>query len=230
MHNQKTKMNILIVDDHPLNVESYASLLATAENTKEAQLHQAFDCKQAYDCMANCKHNAMPLDLALIDISLPPYEEKELFSGDDVAALIQEAFPNCKIIIISMHNEPAWVDRIIKRIQPQVFIAKSDINFGKFSEIIKDIDNNQLYYSQTIVDARNKITGQNLDWDKHDKKILELLAKGTMTKDLPNLIPLSLSAIEKRKNNMKKQLLFKGGTDIELLNSAEKAGILNLFK
>jgi hypothetical protein len=51
-----------------------------------------------------------------------------------------------------------------------------------------------------------------------------------MTKDLPNQIPLSLSAIEKRKNNMKKQLLFKGGTDIELLNSAEKAGIINLFK
>ena len=204
MHNQKTKMNILIVDDHPLNVESYAVLLATAENTKEAQLHQAFDCKQAYDCMANCKNNAMPLDLALIDISLPPYEEKELFSGDDVAVLIQEAFPNCKIVIISMHNEPAWVDRIIKRIQPQVFIAKSDINHNSFTKIVNAIVNKQVYYSDSIRKAYLKPQLQNLEWDKHDIQILELIGKGIMTKDLPNLIPLSLSAIEKRKNNLKK--------------------------
>jgi DNA-binding NarL/FixJ family response regulator len=230
MHNQKTKMNILIVDDHPLNVESYVSILATNETTKEAQLHLAYDCKQAYDCITNFKNNGMDLDIAFIDISLPPYEEKELGSGDDVASLIQNYFTNCKIVIISMHNEPTWVNRIIERIQPLVFIAKSDMNFGKIFEIIKDIHNNKQYYSQTIVDAQKKIQIQNIDCDNHDKKILELLARGVMTKDLPRFVPLSLSAIEKRKNNMKKQLLFTGGTDIELINKAEKIGILNLLK
>ena len=223
-------MNILIVDDHPLNVESYAVLLATAENTKEAQLHQAFDCKQAYEIISNLKNSKTKLDIALIDISLPPYEEKELYSGDDLAELIQEFFPHCRIVIISMHNEPAWVHRIINRIQPQVFIAKSDMNFGLISEMIKDIHKNQLFYSQTIAAAQLTPQIQNLDWDKHDIQILELIGKGIMTKDLPNLIPLSLSAIEKRKNNMKKQLLFKGGSDIELLNSAKNAGIVHFLK
>ena len=223
-------MNILIVDDHPINVESYASIIATTDPTKDAKLHLAFDCKQAYEIIAGFKNSGKIMDMAFIDISLPPYEEKELFSGDDVAALIQDYFPKCKIIIISMYNEPAWVDSIIRRIKPQVFIAKSDINFGIISKILEDIHNNQLYYSQTIVEAQNKIPVQNFDWDKHDKKILELLAKGVMTKDLPNFIPLSLSTIEKRKNNLKKQLLFKKGTDIDLLNNAEKAGIVNFFK
>ena len=223
-------MNILIIDDHPLNVESYAAILATIETTKEAQQHLAFDCKQAYEIITNLKKSKINLDIALIDISLPPYEEKELYFGDDLAALIQDFFPNCTIAIISMHNEPAWVQRISKRIQPQVFIAKSDINHNSFTKIVNAIVNKELYYSHSIRKAQLTPQIQNLEWDKHDIQILELIGKGIMTKDLPEVIPLSLSAIEKRKNNMKKQLLFRGGTDIELLNCAKKAGIMNLFK
>jgi hypothetical protein len=43
---------------------------------------------------------------------------------------------------------------------------------------------------------------------------------------LPKFIPLSLSAIEKRKANIKKQLIMDAGSDKELLDAARNLGFL----
>lgn len=220
-------MNILIIEDHPLNVDSYIALLSAIEINKNAVYHIAYDCKQAYQLIHQLKNNQANLDLAFIDVSLPAYEEMNLRSGDELGSLIQQIFPNCKIIIISMHSEPVWVNRIVKTLKPEGFISKNDINYRSFPEIMETINNHETYYSKSIVEAQKEFLIKNINWDEHDSKILQLIAEGIKTKNLPNYIPLSLSAIEKRKANMKKQLLFEGGTDAELIESTKKMGLFD---
>ncbi len=220
-------MNILIIEDHPLNVDSYIALLSAIEINKNAVYHIAYDCKQAYQVIHQLKINQANLDLAFIDVSLPAYEEMNLRSGDELGSLIQQIFPNCKIIIISMHSEPVWVNRIVKTLKPQGFISKNDINYRSFPEIMETINNHEPYFSKSIVEAQKEFLIKNINWDEHDSKILQLIAEGIKTKNLPNYIPLSLSAIEKRKANMKKQLLFEGGTDAELIESTKKMGLFD---
>ena len=53
-----------------------------------------------------------------------------------------------------------------------------------------------------------------------------LIAEGFKTKDLPKYIPLSLSAIEKRKASIKKQLILESGSNKELLDSAKSLGLI----
>ena len=67
---------------------------------------------------------------------------------------------------------------------------------------------------------------QNINWDEYDTKILQYIAEGYKTSQLTKLIPLSLSAIEKRKSNIKKQLLFEIGHDKELIEIAKSKGLL----
>ena len=220
-------MNILIIEDHPLNVDSYIALLSAIEINKNAGYHIAYDCKQAYQLIHQLKNKQANLDLAFIDVSLPAYEEMNLRSGDELGSLIQQIFPNCKIIIISMHSEPVWVNRIVKTLKPEGFISKNDINYRSFPEIMETINNHETYYSKSIVEAQKEFLIKNINWDEHDSKILQLIAEGIKTKNLPNYIPLSLSAIEKRKANMKKQLLFEGGTDAELIESTKKMGLFD---
>ena len=43
-----TNRNILIVDDHPLNVDSYKSLLSGIESNSNANYLLAYDCEEAY--------------------------------------------------------------------------------------------------------------------------------------------------------------------------------------
>lgn len=82
------------------------------------------------------------------------------------------------------------------------------------------------YRSQSVITAENILFKNNLNWDEYDYQILELLSKGEKTNALTEFIPLSLSAIEKRKATIKKQLLLDGGNDKELIQEAIKRGLI----
>ena len=67
----------------------------------------------------------------------------------------------------------------------------------------------------------------NYNLDNYDKQILMRLSEGILTKNIPNYVPLSLSAIEKRKARMKNMLLEgQGGDDYELIEAIKKMGVL----
>lgn len=221
-----SKRTILIVDDHPINVDGYQALLSNIESNKKAEYLLAFDCKQTYNTIIKYNLEEKTIDFAFIDISLPAYEEKKMFSGSDIALLIRKVLPDCKIVIISMHKEPNWVNQIFKSINPEGFIAKSDINYKCFPEIFKSIENNEIHLSQSIVSAQKILIQKNINWDNYDSKILQLIADGIKTINLPKFIPLSLSAIEKRKSNIKKQLVLEDATDKDLIDSAKKLGFI----
>ena len=223
-------MNFLIVDDHPLIVDSYVALLSTIEANKNADFHLAYNCEQAYNTFIRLKASETQLDVAFIDVSLPKYEKMNLRSGDEIGSLVQRYFPDCSIIIISMHNEPVWVNRIIKTLNPQGFISKNDINYKSFLPIMESITKKDAYYSKTIMEAQKEFVIKNINWDEHDSKILQLIAEGIKTKNLPRYIPLSLSTIEKRKANLKKQLVFQGGSDADLIERVKKMGLFSNIK
>ena len=221
-----SKRTILIIDDHPINVEGYHTLLSNIESNKSAEYLFAFDCEQAYNTINKNQHLNNSIDFAFIDISLPAYEEKKLFTGSDIAILIRKIFPLCKIIIISMHKEPLWVNQIYKSVNPEGFIAKSDINYKCFPEIFQSIEKNEVYFSESIKSSQKIMIQKHINWDENDSKILQLIAQGEKTINLPNFIPLSLSAIEKRKANIKKQLILENGSDKDLIDVAKNLGFI----
>ncbi len=79
-----TKRTILIVDDHPINVESYQTLLSKIESNAKAEYLLAFDCEQSYNTIKKCQFSGKVIDFAFIDISVPAFSEKKLTSGSDV--------------------------------------------------------------------------------------------------------------------------------------------------
>ena len=221
-----SKRTILIVDDHPINVDGYHTLLSNIESNKDAEYLFAFDCEQAYNSIIKSQFLNATIDFAFIDISLPAFDEKKLSSGGDIGILIRKTYPLCKIIIISMHKEPLRVNQIFKSINPEGFIAKSDINYKCFPEIFQSIEKNEKYLSQSIKESQKILFQKNISWDDNDSKILQLIAQGIKTKNLPDYIPLCLSAIEKRKANIKKQLILNTGSDKEMIDVAKKLGFL----
>jgi DNA-binding NarL/FixJ family response regulator len=218
---------ILIVDDHPMIVDGYISLLSkTCFQKNKPNFIKSYNCEDAYNKIFFCLKQEVNINLALIDINLPPCEKFNINNGIDLALLIREKFINCKIVILTMHSEHLTVDKIIKKIQPEGFISKSDINFESFPSICKKIIDGDLFQSQTIIESQRKLFKKNINWDIHDNQILTLISEGVKTINLPNHIPLSMSAIEKRKANIKGQLLMGKGSDKDLVRKAKKLGLL----
>lgn len=218
--------HILIIDDHPMSVDGYIALLSSIKTNKNAEYHLAYNCKEGADLIKEMETNNTVIDIAFIDVNLPPYEEKKIQSGVDLAVLLRKIVPSCKIVIISMHSEPVWVNQIFKIINPEGFISKNDINYKLFPDACQRILNNEQYISTSIAKSKKYFIQKNFNWDEYDSKILLLISEGKKTMNLPNYIPLSLSTIEKRKANMKKQLIYDVGSDLELVEAAKKMGFI----
>ncbi|KLT68148.1 response regulator [Flavobacterium sp. ABG] len=220
-------LNILIVDDHPMTVDSYINLLSYS-SLQEKNLHfiKSYNCEEAYNKINLYEKQNSVIHFALLDISIPPYKDLNINSGVDLASLLRKKFPFCKVVLLTMHSEALTVDKIIKEIKPEGFISKSDINFELFPVICQKVLNGEFYKSPTIIESQRELLKKNINWDNHDSQILILLAEGVKTVNLPNYIPLSMSAIEKRKANIKDQLLEGKGGDKDLIDKAKKLGLL----
>jgi DNA-binding NarL/FixJ family response regulator len=220
-------LTVLIVDDHPMTVDSYSNLLSVKDFQKNIpNFIKSYNCEDAYNKIFLLLKQNTSIDLALLDISLPPYKEFNIENGIDLALLIKQKFKKCKIILLTMHSEPLTVDKIIKEINPEGFVSKIDINFELFPIVCKKIIDGEVYQSPTIIESQEELHKSNINWDKHDNQILLLISQGVKTVNLPDYIPLSMSAIEKRKANIKEQLLMGKGSDRDLINIAKKLGLL----
>ena len=217
-------MNILIVDDHPFIIQAYKNALDKYSlQGYEFEVTQANNCKSGYENIVDSKK---PFDVAFFDISMPEYAEKGIYSGEDLATLMKKEMPGCKVILLTMHTELLKINNIIKNINPNGLIIKNDLTFDELIFAFDKIINNESYYSQTVIKLVGQAQYNNIELDAFDKQILFHLSKGVKTKDLPQYIPLSLSAIEKRKLNVSEILEVIGGSDIDLINEAKTKGVI----
>ncbi len=220
-----TKINIIIVDDHPFIIEGYKNAINSySASDYEFTIKQANDCRTAYNIITNPENGTF--DIAFFDISMPPYEEKNIFSGEDLAVLIKERMPQCKVVLLTMHTELIKINNIIKNINPNGLVIKNDLTFDELLVAFDKILKGENYYSQTVVKFVSQSQYNTIDLDPFDKQILFHLSKGTKTKDIPSFVPLSLSAVEKRKLNLKEMFEIKGGSDIELIQEAKNKGLI----
>lgn len=216
---------ILIVDDHPFIIEGYKNAITRySPNEYEFLISQAKDCESAYDIITN--PNTLAFDIAFLDISMPPFEEKSIYSGEDLAKLIMEYMPNCKIILLTMYTELLKIQTILNTINPSGLVIKNDLTFDELLFAFDKVIKNEKYYSPSILKMINQLEQGMVEIDQFDKQILFHLSKGTKLSDMPQYIPISLSAIERRKQNLKKLLNLEEGSDADLVKEAKNKGLL----
>lgn len=91
---------------------------------------------------------------------------------------------------------------------------------------MKSVIEGDIYKSPTIVQVIQDYLKSNLSLDEFDIKIIMCLAEGKKTKDLPNYIDLSLSAIEKRKAFLKRELTGNKASDEALIQTAKNLKLI----
>lgn len=218
------KKNILIVDDHPFIIEGYKNAITRySPDQYEFIISQAHDCKSGYELIED--EQSPEFDIAFLDISMPAYEEKDIFSGEDLAKLILKKIPTCKVVLLTMFTELLKIKTIIRTIKPNGLVIKNDLTFDELLFALDKVMKNDKYYSQSVQKILDQSPHNSIEIDEFDKQILFHLSKGTLIEDMPQYIPISLNAIEKRKLSLKELLKVKSGSDEELLKEAKSKGL-----
>ena len=220
-----TTKNILIVDDHPLIIQGYKNAITRYKPSEyEFLISQAKDCRSGYDSITNPKTPSF--DIAFLDISMPSYEEKSIFSGEDLAKLLLQRMPKCKIILLTMFTEILKIKTIIKTINPHGLVIKNDLTFDELLFAFDKVINDEIYYSQSVVEMLGQMQDESIEIDQFDKTILFQLSKGTIREDIVQYLPISSSAIQRRMEDMKVLLELEEGSDEELVRIAKSKGLL----
>lgn len=220
----KLKKNILIVDDHPFIIQGYKNAI-TRYNPENYDfvISEAKDCESAFGLITNS--DSLVFDIAFLDISMPSYEEKGLYSGEDLAKLILQYMPNCKIIMLTMFTEFLKLKTLINNVNPRGLVIKNDLTFDELLNTFDKVINDKTYYSKSILEMLGS-HDNSIEIDLFDKQILFHLSKGTKIQDIPQFVPISLNAIESRKANLKELLEVVEGDDTDLVKAAKNKGLI----
>lgn len=220
------QINILMVDDHPIIIEGYQNtLMATKKDDQILMIDTANNCDMGYQMIKRAAQEK-PYDVCFFDISLPASLNGTITSGEDLAKIARQLLPKTKIIILTMFNESYRIHNIIKEVNPDGFLIKSDLTSMELAEAFQHILTSPPYYSNTVSKYLKKSVTSDIYLDDINRKILYLLSQGVKTRSLKEYIDLSMSAIEKRKRQMKLLFSVEDGKDETLLAEARAKGFL----
>jgi DNA-binding NarL/FixJ family response regulator len=218
-------IKIIIVDDHPFIIEGYKNAINSySANDYQFTIKQANDCRSAYNLIAGQTEEVF--DIAFFDISMPPYEEKNIFSGEDLALLIKGVMPDCKVVLLTMHAELLKISNIIKTINPSGLIIKNDLTFDELLAAFNNILKGENYYSQTVVNFVSQLHVSDIALDPFDKQILYHLSKGVTRNEITSFVPLSAGAVEKRLAHLMEVFSVSENVDEVLIEKAKAKGLV----
>lgn len=219
------EINVLMVDDHPPIIEGYKAILSFNTFGYSINTVVAYNCETAYNIITNTI-KPIVFDLVFIDVTLPPFAEKCINSGEDLVFLVKQYQPNAKIVILTSHAESFVLHRILKDCKPEGLLIKSDFLSDEFLVAFDTILKGENYYSATVKNQKHELISSNKTLDSYNIQIIILLSQGVKTKNFHEHINLSTSAIEKRKAVIKDYFGITKGTDEDILREARKLGFI----
>lgn len=185
-------MNFLIVDDHPLIVEGYSSILQKV--FPFFCFYKAHTVDQAFSII---RQNA-EIDCFILDYDLPNCEIYGIVNGVDLTKEIRRYFPLSKIMIITAHAEVLTIFNIHKKAYPDALMVKKDVTAAVLLKALEQIQNGERFYSETVKKSMAQISKKDLMCEENNIQILLLLAKGYKIKNIGELLGISASAVQKR--------------------------------
>ncbi|MDO5981429.1 response regulator transcription factor [Flavivirga spongiicola] len=219
---------VLLIDDHPLITNVYKRTLQTIaklNKTLKFNIDVAHSCDMAIFKINEATKNK-PFDIVFLDIGLPASQDNKILGGEDLGILIRKQFKKIKIIVSTSYDDSYMISCILKNVNPEAYVTKGDLTIDILTETIKTVVLDPPYYSKTVMKILRKQSANDFVIDNIDRKILYELSNGTKMNELPQVLPLSIAALERRKRILKDVFNVEGKGDRDLLQLAHEKGFI----
>ena len=219
-------LNVLIIEDHPLIISAYKEALKRL--SKETSFNFTILTISTYEKSVyylNNKEKLHSLDLVLLDIMLPSKGQVNL-AGAEIGARFKSLKSDLKILISTGINDNFQIRQILKRIDPDGFVLKKNIDPERLVTALKIVLELPPYYCGDILKLLRNDLRRSFSLDSLDRKLLFELAMGTRNNELPDIIPLSLGGIEHRKRSLKELFGVRDEDDQALIKMAKRQGVI----
>ena len=195
MSNSKTKINILLVDDHQLVIDGLKSMLANEKNY--VIKGEALNGQQALE-MITSKPNEY--QLVVTDVTMP------LMSGIELCKIIKEQYPHIKVLILSMHNSITIIKDALNS-EADGYMLKNT-GQDEFIKAIERVLGDGTYFSQDILpiilnlfQKEKKETLKNA-LSQREKEVLELIVQEYTSREIAEKLFISKQTVDTHRINI----------------------------
>ena len=218
-------VKILMIDDHPGMIEGYKAMLNLTSEKHTLEITAAYNCKDAYLIITDEK-NASLFDIVFLDYSIPPFPEMKINNGEDLGVTIRKYMPDTKIIMLTAHFDAIRLYNVVKKIQPNGLLIKSDYKPPHLIEAFERVLDGDIYYTPLVlVKIKQPLFSKGL-LDSIDRDIIVLLAEGLQIRSIASKMNVSEDTIKKRKSKIKDLLGIEKGSDEDILRECRSIGLL----
>lgn len=202
------KARLLIVDDHPIVRQGLAQLI-----DRQADLQVAGESDDAEEAIALIRSESF--DAAIIDLSLPGV------SGIELIRQIQTEAPFMPVLVLSMHDEQFYAERAL-RAGARGYIMK-EVATERVVEAVRKVLRGEIYVSREVADRLlSKIVsgdgspiGSPVErLSDRELEVFQLLGKGYGTRQVAEMLHLSIKTVESYRANIKDKLQLKNAAEL----------------
>lgn len=207
-------IQILLVDDHTLLRSALRRLISAFAFCRN--IYEASNGKEAIAIMS-----AQEIDLILLDVQMP------VLNGLETMKELRHLQKRPKVIVLTQFDEQSLILHMLK-LGANGFLLKN-CNPHEMESAIRAVMNDGHYFSDFVLRVISEnMSGQsahpNLELSRREHQVLELLKDGKSSKDISNILDLSVLTVE----TYRKGLLRKTNSQniAELISLAYRTGLV----
>jgi DNA-binding NarL/FixJ family response regulator len=194
------RITVLLADDHMVVREGFRKLLE-AEDDLEV-VGEAQTGRQAVELTRKLRPAVVVMDIAM-----------PLLNGLEATRQIRKAFPGTKVVILSAHNDDAYIDQAVA-IGAVGFLLKQTSSHN-LSEAIREVQKGNTFFSPTIstrlqnqkMSARGGTPRKKVArLSSREMEVLQLITEGNGNNETATELGISIKTVEKHRQNLMAKL------------------------
>ena len=215
-----SKIRILLADDHTL-IRAGLRMVVDAQDDLTV-VGEASDGREAVAMAAK-----LSPQVAVMDIGMPN------LNGIEACRQIREASPDTQVVMLSMHSDEGYVLRALKA-GARAYLLKDSAE-ADLARAIRAAAAGKSFFSPAVgkvllEDYMRKLerTGAEDSYElltPREREILQLVAEGKSSKDIANLLDLSVYTVETHRARVMQKLNLRGIPELTLY--AVRKGIIS---
>jgi DNA-binding NarL/FixJ family response regulator len=215
-------ITVVLADDHPVVRDGIRSII----KKKATDIEIIGEVSNGNEVLKIAEHD--PADVYIMDISMP------LLNGIEATRRLAKIAPRGKVIILSIHDSPLFVEKALKSGARGYLLKESATE--EIINAIRDVHRGRFFLSPAISKyivrgflerPRNRgkqRTSNSLT--RREQQVLQLISEGFCSKEIASDLNISLNTVRVHRRNIMQKLDMHKQAD--LIRYALKEGISDL--
>ena len=197
----QSKIYVGLVEDQYLFREGMKAIINSWENTEVI-----FESPDGHSVAERLEKSAVLPHVMLVDLSLPALGAKE-FSGFHVTQVLTELYPDMKILIISAHDDDAFITRLIECGAHGYLIKDSDPQ--EVHDAINALHHKGSYINERTLRAIRNRSGKKVkplradeQISKREEEVLQLVCQQFTAEEIAQKLFISVKTVNGHRNSL----------------------------